>query len=164
MHYVSACHIIWSDAGIESESIMIFPLGGISIMAISAISIQPHGLERTMGVSADVSQILFLCWLSAAEIPMVFGTYNLSTISSPSAREVAASRYIQGSTFSQRAVSSPQSTNWICIGAWVAFAKDPWSGLTRYGWPQFRFHSRLPGVFCIVDDHAYLYGPRANFD
>lgn len=38
-------------ARIESESTMISPPGGICIMEISAVSIQPHGLGRTMGVS-----------------------------------------------------------------------------------------------------------------
>jgi hypothetical protein len=31
-----------------------------------------------------------------AEIPIVFGTYNLSTAFSPSVKEAEASRYIQG--------------------------------------------------------------------
>lgn len=25
----------------------------------------------------------------------------------------------------------------LITGAWVAFAKDPQSGLQKYGWPQF---------------------------
>ncbi|CAP92638.1 Pc13g15690 [Penicillium rubens Wisconsin 54-1255] len=59
-------------------------------------------------------------WLGAyhgSEIPMVFGTYNISAIPS-SAREVEVSQYMQG--------------------AWVAFAKDP-RGLSEYGWPEFSF-------------------------
>ncbi|KAF5858115.1 hypothetical protein ETB97_004881 [Aspergillus alliaceus] len=64
-------------------------------------------------------------WLGAyhsSDVPIVFGTYNKSTIESPSPGEVAASKYIQG--------------------AWVAFAKDPWHGLHEYGWPQFTWQNR----------------------
>ncbi|KAJ5231761.1 Carboxylesterase type B [Penicillium citrinum] len=61
-------------------------------------------------------------WLGAyhtSEIPLVFGTYNVTTpYSQPASRlEIETSRYMQG--------------------AWVAFAKDPQSGLQKYGWPQF---------------------------
>ncbi|KAL4931788.1 Alpha/Beta hydrolase protein [Aspergillus undulatus] len=60
-------------------------------------------------------------WIGAyhtSEIPMIFGTYNMTTLPSPSTpNEVEASRYIQG--------------------AWVAFARDPENGLIEYGWPQF---------------------------
>ncbi|PIG83107.1 carboxylesterase family protein, partial [Aspergillus arachidicola] len=65
-------------------------------------------------------------WLGAyhsSDVPIVFGTYNKTTIQpSSSPAEVAASKYIQG--------------------AWVAFAKDPWNGLSNYGWPQFTSQSR----------------------
>ncbi|KAJ5368821.1 Carboxylesterase type B [Penicillium cataractarum] len=63
-------------------------------------------------------------WLGAyhtGEVPMVFGTYNmsLSETGPASMEEIAASKYIQD--------------------AWVAFAKDPQNGLHRFGWPQFNF-------------------------
>ncbi|KAJ1713230.1 Alpha/Beta hydrolase protein [Aspergillus flavus] len=65
-------------------------------------------------------------WLGAyhsSDVPIVFGTYNKTTINpSSSPAEVAASKYIQG--------------------AWVAFAKDPWNGLSKYGWPQFTSQNR----------------------
>ncbi|KAE8327297.1 Alpha/Beta hydrolase protein [Aspergillus sergii] len=65
-------------------------------------------------------------WLGAyhsSDVPIVFGTYNKTTIQpSSSPAEVAASKYIQG--------------------AWVAFAKDPWNGLSNYGWPQFTSQNR----------------------
>ncbi|KAJ5085969.1 hypothetical protein N7532_010740 [Penicillium argentinense] len=56
---------------------------------------------------------------AAAEIPLVFGTYNTTApgFSPPSESLVQTSRYMQG--------------------AWVAFAKDPLNGLNEYGWPQF---------------------------
>ncbi|BCS19734.1 uncharacterized protein APUU_20166A [Aspergillus puulaauensis] len=63
-------------------------------------------------------------WLGAyhtSEVPILFGTYNLTHLQPrPGANEIAVSKYIQG--------------------AWVAFAKDPQHGLSRYGWPQFRFN------------------------
>ncbi|KAJ5793437.1 hypothetical protein N7457_000036 [Penicillium paradoxum] len=63
-------------------------------------------------------------WLGAyhgSEIPLVFGNYNLSSTGiPPSTRVVEASKYIQG--------------------AWVAFAKNPCTGLSKYGWPKFSFH------------------------
>ncbi|OGM45048.1 carboxylesterase family protein [Aspergillus bombycis] len=65
-------------------------------------------------------------WLGAyhsSDVPIVFGTYDKTTIQPPSnPAEVAASKYIQG--------------------AWVAFAKDPWKGLSDYGWPQFTSQNR----------------------
>ncbi|PPR00078.1 hypothetical protein CVT24_008980 [Panaeolus cyanescens] len=53
----------------------------------------------------------------AAEIPIVFGTYNQSTIAGPTADEIALSKYVQG--------------------AWVAFARDPVNGLSGLGWPTY---------------------------
>ncbi|KAJ6144042.1 hypothetical protein N7471_003495 [Penicillium samsonianum] len=61
-------------------------------------------------------------WLGAyhgGETPLAFGNYDISMTIPPSAREVEVSQYIQG--------------------AWVAFAKDPRTGLSNYGWPQFSF-------------------------
>ncbi|KZO94175.1 alpha/beta-hydrolase [Calocera viscosa TUFC12733] len=52
------------------------------------------------------------------EIPMVFGTYNLSPFPyAPTANEIALSAWMQS--------------------AWVAFAQNPTSGLTSYGWPAY---------------------------
>ncbi|KAL3471520.1 carboxylesterase family protein [Aspergillus californicus] len=57
-------------------------------------------------------------WLGAyhsSELPLVFGTYNLSQ---PTSRDqVLASKYIQG--------------------AWAAFAHEPHAGLSAYGWPLY---------------------------
>ncbi|KAF9475187.1 alpha/beta-hydrolase [Pholiota conissans] len=56
----------------------------------------------------------------ASEIPIVFGTYNASTASAaPTANEIALSQYVQS--------------------AWVAFARNPTSGLTGNGfaWPEY---------------------------
>ncbi|KAL4917341.1 Alpha/Beta hydrolase protein [Aspergillus aurantiobrunneus] len=62
-------------------------------------------------------------WLGAyhsAEIPMLFGTYNMTNLPPrPASNEIEVSKYLQG--------------------AWVAFAKDPHKGLYNYGWPQFSF-------------------------
>lgn len=52
----------------------------------------------------------------ASEIPIVFGTYNASTIPATTP-EIALSRFMQG--------------------AWVAFARDPKQGLLNLGWPMY---------------------------
>jgi hypothetical protein len=72
-----------------------------------------------------------------AEIPIVFGTYNLSKAIAPSAGEAEASRYIQG-TPSETYSDSSRSYEYF-LGAWVAFAKNPQNGLSKHGWPQFSF-------------------------
>lgn len=68
-------------------------------MGISPILAQFHGLEHITGVRMDRP---FPCSLNfnilSAEIPMVFGTYNISAIPS-SAREVEVSQYMQGNPF-----------------------------------------------------------------
>lgn len=57
----------------------------------------------------------------SSEIPMVFGTYNVSTVNATASQaEIDASRAIQG--------------------GWAAFARNPASGLTQYGWPQYQFN------------------------
>ncbi|KZT60905.1 carboxylesterase [Calocera cornea HHB12733] len=52
------------------------------------------------------------------EVPMVFGTYSLSPFPyAPTSSEIALSAWMQS--------------------AWVAFAQNPASGLTAYGWPKY---------------------------
>lgn len=54
----------------------------------------------------------------SSEIPIVFGTYNLtSPTESPSTTEITLSRYMQR--------------------AWVAFARNPIHGLIDFGWPLY---------------------------
>uniref|UniRef100_A0A8H7Y3H9 Carboxylic ester hydrolase n=1 Tax=Psilocybe cubensis TaxID=181762 RepID=A0A8H7Y3H9_PSICU len=54
----------------------------------------------------------------STEIPLVFGTYNASTLGIPATpTEMALSRYMQS--------------------AWVAFARDPTEGLLNFGWPLY---------------------------
>ncbi|KAF9002956.1 carboxylesterase [Cyathus striatus] len=54
----------------------------------------------------------------ASDIPMVFGTYNLSEFPAPATpTEIALSKYMQQ--------------------AWVAFARNPQSGLLSFGWPMY---------------------------
>ncbi|KIJ29189.1 hypothetical protein M422DRAFT_269456 [Sphaerobolus stellatus SS14] len=54
----------------------------------------------------------------SSELPILFGTYNDSTITIPStSAEVALSSYLQS--------------------AWVAFANDPHNGLVDFGWPSY---------------------------
>ncbi|KAF9047536.1 carboxylesterase [Panaeolus papilionaceus] len=68
-------------------------------------------------VFPDISSRPDLRAYHAAEIPIVFGTYNQSTIAAPTATEIALSKYVQG--------------------AWVAFARDPVNGLSNLGWPTY---------------------------
>ncbi len=73
----------------------------------------------SIGVFPDISQRPDLRAFHAADIPIVFGTYNASTISAgPTPPEIALSRLIQT--------------------AWVTFATDPAHGLkdTPFSWPR----------------------------
>ncbi|KAF8161401.1 Alpha/Beta hydrolase protein [Crassisporium funariophilum] len=76
----------------------------------------PTWRYQYQGVFPDISTRSELRAYHAAEIPLVFGTYNSSTIPATPA-EIALSRFIQG--------------------AWVAFARDPKQGLLSVGWPQY---------------------------
>jgi len=72
----------------------------------------------------------------SAEIPMVFGTYNLSVLPvAPTHAEIALSSYMQG--------------------AWVAFARNPASGLrgAGYSWPLYN-----PAVLTLTPTLAVLGG------
>lgn len=53
----------------------------------------------------------------ASELPIVFGTYNQNTEIPATQEEIALSRYMQT--------------------AWVAFARDPQTGLSNFGWPKY---------------------------
>ncbi|PKX97972.1 carboxylesterase family protein [Aspergillus novofumigatus IBT 16806] len=76
------------------------------------------------GYWSNLSPVPWLGAYHSSEVPIVFGTYNMSPLSIPSTpQEVKASRYIQG--------------------AWVAFAKDPHNGLRKYGWPDYKPHGEL---------------------
>ncbi|KAL2811633.1 Alpha/Beta hydrolase protein [Aspergillus granulosus] len=73
-------------------------------------------------------------WLGAyhsSELPLVFGTYNLSQ---PTSRnQVLASKYIQGMAL----YTWSKGSQLIFGGAWAAFAHDPYGGLSAYGWPMY---------------------------
>lgn len=53
----------------------------------------------------------------ASELPIVFGTYNQNTEIPKTQEEIALSKYMQT--------------------AWVAFARDPQTGLSNFGWPKY---------------------------
>lgn len=82
------------------------------------------------------------------ETPLAFGNYDISMTIPPSAREVEVSQYMQGNPFQDECQTLSRLTN--SLGAWVAFAKDPRTGLSNYGWPQFSFDGRSPLLFCFL--------------
>lgn len=73
-------------------------------------------LIHFIGVFPDISTRPELRAYHASEIPLVFGTYNVSAIPA-TPEEIALSKLIQG--------------------AWVAFARDPQKGLLSLGWPMY---------------------------
>ncbi|KIJ50898.1 hypothetical protein M422DRAFT_158875, partial [Sphaerobolus stellatus SS14] len=72
---------------------------------------------RYDGIFPDISHQSDLNAFHGSEIPIVFGTYNLSLFGPPTSAEITLSSYVQG--------------------AWVAFARDPVNGLVNYGWPRY---------------------------
>uniref|UniRef100_A0A8H7Y880 Carboxylic ester hydrolase n=1 Tax=Psilocybe cubensis TaxID=181762 RepID=A0A8H7Y880_PSICU len=76
----------------------------------------PTWRYQHQAVFPDISTRPDLRAYHASEIPLVFGTYNVSDIPATQ-EEVALSRYIQS--------------------AWVAFARNPAQGLLDFGWPMY---------------------------
>ncbi|KIJ50906.1 hypothetical protein M422DRAFT_244855, partial [Sphaerobolus stellatus SS14] len=72
---------------------------------------------RYDGIFPDISHQSDLRAFHSSEIPIVFGTYNLSPFGPPTSAEITLSSYVQG--------------------AWVAFARDPVNGLVNFGWPRY---------------------------
>lgn len=77
----------------------------------------PAWQYRYEGIYPSLSPIPALGVYHSSEIPLVFGTYNISTLGTANAALIATSKVVQG--------------------GWAAFARDPVSGLTQYGWPQY---------------------------
>jgi len=82
------------------------------------------------------------------EVPMVFGTYDLSPFPyAPTASEIALSAWMQS--------------------AWVAFAQNPTSGLTSYGWPAYStsiFKSTLAELGNSNNPGGATYSNPLDFD
>ncbi|KAF9562980.1 alpha/beta-hydrolase [Agrocybe pediades] len=76
----------------------------------------PTWRYQYQGVFPDISTRPELRAYHASEIPLVYGTYNTSTIPATPA-EIALSKFMQG--------------------AWVAFARNPKQGLLSLGWPMY---------------------------
>jgi hypothetical protein len=79
----------------------------------------PTWRYQYQAVFPDISTRPDLRAYHASEIPMVFGTYNVSTIPA-TPNQIALSHYVQR--------------------AWVAFARDPQQGLLNdpeFGWPMY---------------------------
>ncbi|KDR75551.1 hypothetical protein GALMADRAFT_68919 [Galerina marginata CBS 339.88] len=77
----------------------------------------PTWRYQYQAVFPDISSRPDLRAYHASEIPIVFGTYNTSTLAPPTSNEVALSKYVQA--------------------AWVAFARNPSQGLLNFGWPLY---------------------------
>jgi hypothetical protein len=90
------------------------PAGVTALHRISAKV--PTWRYQYQAVFPDISTRPDLRAYHASEIPMVFGTYNASTIPA-TATQIALSHYVQR--------------------AWVAFARDPQQGLLNFGWPMY---------------------------
>ncbi|EJU02413.1 carboxylesterase [Dacryopinax primogenitus] len=82
------------------------------------------------------------------EVPMVFGTYNLSTFSyAPVSNEIALSAWMQS--------------------AWVTFAQNPVSGLSSYGWTQYSTNilsSTIARLGNSDNPSGATYSPPIDFD
>ncbi|TFK45027.1 carboxylesterase [Crucibulum laeve] len=87
------------------------------IAAVNRVKVGvPTWRYQYQGIFPDISIRSDLRSFHASEIPLVFGTYNLSSIPATPA-EIALSSYIQQ--------------------AWVSFARDPKQGLLKLGWPVY---------------------------
>ncbi|KAJ5950156.1 uncharacterized protein N7479_008569 [Penicillium vulpinum] len=112
-------------AGInEREVSAIVPLSFTSVneTAIYEIRLNEHVPTWRYLYHGNFTNLSPTPWLGAyhgAEIPIVFGTYNRSMTIPSSAREIEVSQYMQG--------------------AWVTFARNHWTGLSRYVWSRFSF-------------------------
>lgn len=83
----------------------------------------------------------------ASEIPIVFGTYNDSTASAgPTAAEIALSTYVQS--------------------AWVAFARNPASGLSGSGfaWPEYGESQSVVRLGNIANPTGKTVVPASTLD
>ena len=78
-----------------------------------------------IGNFSNINTVPSLGVFHGSEMPMVFGTYNLSSIPATSL-QVAQSRYIQS--------------------AWAAFARDPSRGLAKLGWSPFAYNGSVLNV------------------
>ncbi|KAL2870549.1 Alpha/Beta hydrolase protein [Aspergillus lucknowensis] len=87
-------------------------------------------------------------WLGAyhsSDLPMVFGTYNMSDLPpGPTPNEMATSKYIQG--------------------AYVAFAKDPVNGLYDYGWPMYTMDDGKIVNLGVDNEPGAVLSPAADWD
>lgn len=77
-----------------------------------------------------------------SEVEMVFGTGQDVSLVANSAREDEVSAYM--------------------MGAWAAFARDPETGLTGYGWPAYGAGSEASGGLTLVQ--LALNSVRASFE
>ncbi|PFH49721.1 hypothetical protein AMATHDRAFT_178364 [Amanita thiersii Skay4041] len=77
----------------------------------------PTWRYQYQAVFPDISTRPDLRAYHSSEIPIVFGTYNLSIVTAPTPAEIALSKYVQT--------------------VWVTFARNPSGGLNELGWPFY---------------------------
>ena len=71
--------------------------------------------SRYFGTFPNLNPLSWLGAYHSSDMPLIFGTSDLRGPSTDI--EIQTSQYMQG--------------------AWVAFAKDPFNGLSNYGWPEY---------------------------
>ncbi|KAF8161402.1 carboxylesterase [Crassisporium funariophilum] len=102
-------------ADIMTQTVFTCPAGFTAQERISAQV--PTWRYQYQAVFPNISPRPDLRAYHASEIPLVFGTYNASTLAPSTPTEIALSSYVQA--------------------AWVAFARNPQQGLLNFGWPMY---------------------------
>lgn len=77
----------------------------------------PAFLYEYVGTYPNLDPYAALGVYHGSEIPMVFGTYNISVVAPPTQQQIRTSKQIQD--------------------AWATFARDPRGGLIEYGWRSY---------------------------
>lgn len=104
----------------------------------------PAWQYRYLGTYPSLNAIPALGVFHSSEIPLVFGTYNLSTIAPPTTNLIQTSRDIQG--------------------GWAAFAKDPTAGLTAYGWPVYRTNGSTLIELGVANTTEAIYANSTTYN
>jgi carboxylesterase type B len=99
---------------------------------------------RYFGQYPNLSPVPGIGAYHSAEIPIVFGTYNLSTTSDSTVEEIQTSNYIQG--------------------AWAAFSRDPSRGLEEYGWKRWEQHGLALNELAVDNKSGLILNQVSAFN